>query len=40
MPEIILQEPWSAFFIADKLDESQQPLGFQAQSFFTGFGKH
>ncbi|GAA4066124.1 MFS transporter [Flavobacterium cheonanense] len=31
-------EPYRAF-IADKLDESQQPLGFQAQSFFTGFGQ-
>jgi maltose/moltooligosaccharide transporter len=32
------QEPYRAF-IADKLDESQQPVGFQAQSFFTGFGQ-
>jgi maltose/moltooligosaccharide transporter len=32
------QEPYRAF-IADKLDESQQPTGFQAQSFFTGFGQ-
>lgn len=31
-------EPYRAF-IADKLDGSQQPLGFQAQSFFTGFGQ-
>jgi maltose/moltooligosaccharide transporter len=31
-------EPYRAF-IADKLDESQQPIGFQAQSFFTGFGQ-
>ncbi len=31
-------EPYRAF-IADKLDESQQPMGFQAQSFFTGFGQ-
>jgi maltose/moltooligosaccharide transporter len=31
-------EPYRAF-IADKLDSSQQPLGFQAQSFFTGFGQ-
>jgi maltose/moltooligosaccharide transporter len=31
-------EPYRAF-IADKLDASQQPLGFQAQSFFTGFGQ-
>lgn len=31
-------EPYRAF-IADKLDESQQPTGFQAQSFFTGFGQ-
>lgn len=31
-------EPYRAF-VADKLDESQQPLGFQAQSFFTGFGQ-
>jgi maltose/moltooligosaccharide transporter len=31
-------EPYRAF-IADKLDTSQQPLGFQAQSFFTGFGQ-
>ncbi len=31
-------EPYRAF-IADKLDEDQQPTGFQAQSFFTGFGQ-
>lgn len=31
-------EPYRAF-IADKLDDSQQPVGFQAQSFFTGFGQ-
>lgn len=31
-------EPYRAF-IADKLDEKQQPLGFQMQSFFTGFGQ-
>ncbi len=31
-------EPYRAF-IADKLDASQQPIGFQAQSFFTGFGQ-
>lgn len=31
-------EPYRAF-IADKLDETQQPIGFQAQSFFTGFGQ-
>lgn len=31
-------EPYRAF-IADKLDETQQPTGFQAQSFFTGFGQ-
>lgn len=31
-------EPYRAF-IADKLDPAQQPLGFQAQSFFTGFGQ-
>src|ERR1700712_2958809 len=31
-------EPYRAF-IADKLDDSQQPIGFQAQSFFTGFGQ-
>jgi maltose/moltooligosaccharide transporter len=31
-------EPYRAF-IADKLDGSQQPTGFQAQSFFTGFGQ-
>ena len=31
-------EPYRAF-IADKLDGSQQPIGFQAQSFFTGFGQ-
>jgi maltose/moltooligosaccharide transporter len=31
-------EPYRAF-IADKLDENQQPLGFQSQSFFTGLGQ-
>jgi maltose/moltooligosaccharide transporter len=31
-------EPYRAF-IADKLDDEQQPTGFQAQSFFTGFGQ-
>ncbi len=31
-------EPYRAF-IADKLDENQQPTGFQAQSFFTGLGQ-
>jgi maltose/moltooligosaccharide transporter len=31
-------EPYRAF-IADKLDPAQQPTGFQAQSFFTGFGQ-
>ena len=31
-------EPYRAF-IADKLDSDQQPTGFQAQSFFTGFGQ-
>ena len=31
-------EPYRAF-IADKLDASQQPMGFQAQSFFTGLGQ-
>jgi len=31
-------EPYRAF-VADKLDGSQQPTGFQAQSFFTGFGQ-
>jgi maltose/moltooligosaccharide transporter len=31
-------EPYRAF-IADKLDAKQQPTGFQAQSFFTGFGQ-
>ncbi|MFA9190450.1 MFS transporter [Flavobacterium sp. FZUC8N2.13] len=31
-------EPYRAF-IADKLNEEQQPIGFQAQSFFTGFGQ-
>jgi maltose/moltooligosaccharide transporter len=31
-------EPYRAF-VADKLDSSQQPIGFQAQSFFTGFGQ-
>ncbi|WP_278034802.1 MFS transporter [Flavobacterium nitratireducens] len=31
-------EPYRAF-IADKLDDEQLPLGFQMQSFFTGFGQ-
>ncbi len=31
-------EPYRAF-IADKLDAEQQPIGFQAQSFFTGLGQ-
>jgi len=31
-------EPYRAF-VADKLDSSQQPMGFQAQSFFTGLGQ-
>lgn len=31
-------EPYRAF-VADKLDEKQQPTGFLAQSFFTGFGQ-
>jgi maltose/moltooligosaccharide transporter len=31
-------EPYRAF-VADKLNKSQQPTGFQAQSFFTGFGQ-
>lgn len=31
-------EPYRAF-VADKLDVSQQATGFQAQSFFTGFGQ-
>lgn len=31
-------EPYRAF-VADKLDPGQQPLGFQTQSFFTGFGQ-
>jgi maltose/moltooligosaccharide transporter len=31
-------EPYRAF-IADKLDDTQQPIGFQAQSFFTGLGQ-
>lgn len=31
-------EPYRAF-VADKLDAAQQPMGFQAQSFFTGFGQ-
>lgn len=31
-------EPYRAF-VADKLDVSQQPIGFQAQSFFTGLGQ-
>lgn len=30
-------EPYRAF-IADKLDEKQQPMGFLTQSFFTGLG--
>ena len=31
-------EPYRAF-VADKLDGTQQATGFQAQSFFTGFGQ-
>ncbi|MBP6040184.1 MAG: MFS transporter [Flavobacterium sp.] len=31
-------EPYRAF-VADTLDDEQQPTGFQAQSFFTGFGQ-
>jgi maltose/moltooligosaccharide transporter len=31
-------EPYRAF-IADKLDDEQQPTGFQMQSFFTGLGQ-
>lgn len=31
-------EPYRAF-VADKLEGDQQPLGFQMQSFFTGFGQ-
>ena len=31
-------EPYRAL-IADKLDDQQQPLGFQMQSFFTGLGQ-
>ena len=31
-------EPYRAF-VADKLDNDQQPTGFLAQSFFTGFGQ-
>ncbi|WP_378187821.1 MFS transporter [Aquimarina sp. W85] len=31
-------EPYRAF-VVDKLDEEQQPLGFQMQSFFTGLGQ-
>lgn len=31
-------EPYRAF-IADTLEEKQQSIGFQAQSFFTGFGQ-
>jgi maltose/moltooligosaccharide transporter len=31
-------EPYRAF-VADKLPEDQQSMGFQAQSFFTGFGQ-
>ena len=34
----IAMEPYRAF-VADTLDEEQQPTGFQAQSFFTGFGQ-
>jgi maltose/moltooligosaccharide transporter len=32
---------WSliALYCADKLDDKQMPLGFQMQSFFTGFGQ-
>ena len=32
-------EPYRAF-VADKLDESQQPTGFQAQSFLQVSDKH
>jgi maltose/moltooligosaccharide transporter len=31
-------EPYRAF-VADKLNDAQKPMGFQAQSFFTGFGQ-
>lgn len=31
-------EPYRAF-VADKLNEEQQPVGFQMQSFFTGLGQ-
>jgi maltose/moltooligosaccharide transporter len=31
-------EPYRAF-VADTLNENQQPIGFQAQSAFTGFGQ-
>jgi maltose/moltooligosaccharide transporter len=31
-------EPYRAF-VADKLNDDQQPTGFQMQSFFTGFGQ-
>ena len=31
-------EPYRAF-VADKLNEEQQPIGFQMQSFFTGLGQ-
>jgi len=31
-------EPYRAF-VADKLNDDQRPLGFQMQSFFTGFGQ-
>ena len=31
-------EPYRAY-VADKLNEDQQPTGFQMQSFFTGFGQ-
>ncbi len=31
-------EPYRAF-VADKLNDDQQPMGFQMQSFFTGFGQ-
>lgn len=31
-------EPYRAF-VADKLNDGQRPIGFQAQSFFTGFGQ-
>lgn len=32
------QEPYRAF-VADKLNDGQRSLGFQTQSFFTGFGQ-